>query len=148
LTDQAVVGAGTCPARIWAQQTEAPRRPPGTRRKERGKREERQNAGEPAFCRKPDSPAPLPAKTFRWLAVDHRIVQVPRYGLHPPVAAGVPAGRPETHTRPRTLKGESRAVISQALADVMKPGSEERLWKLNKQEPRRGGPTGVPRDAG
>ncbi len=58
-----------------------------------------------------------------------------------PVAAGVPAGRPETHTRPRTLKGESRAVISQALADVMKPGSEERLWKLNKQEPRRGGPT-------
>ncbi len=31
--------------------------------------------------------------------------------------------------------------ISPAIAEAMKPGSEERLWKLNKQEPRRGGPT-------
>ena len=30
---------------------------------------ERKNAGEPAFCKKPDSPAPPPAKTLIWLAV-------------------------------------------------------------------------------
>ena len=33
------------------------------------RRKERKNAGEPAFCKKPDSPAPPPAKTLIWLAV-------------------------------------------------------------------------------
>ncbi len=28
------------------------------------------NAGEPAFCKKPDSPAPPPAKTLKWLAAE------------------------------------------------------------------------------
>ena len=38
---------------------------PGTRFPE----EKAGNAGEPAFCKKPDSPAPPPAKTLIWLAV-------------------------------------------------------------------------------